>query len=298
MGPWTEKQGKIKIAYNMLEQAYNKVEAGVGRVKEHKILNIVVREAIRNIPAVGDYLLQWYDDTGGSEEDKSGQILQFLNNLQQQNEEQFNRISEDLKINFDEIIKNGIQISELISKTSTEILEQTRKVSQDTAEIKVDTAEIKVDIAAIRLDLREARKAYGETREIRNISKPSKYRGEKPFFVGRNENVDSVKEYLRIPGSRVSIVGLGGTGKSALAFKAIHESEDIFDVIVPIYFEPVIKLSEFLAKVAEALELPKEELAKLDTPILVDKLIDALGRNKDHPLIFADNYENISGDFK
>ena len=38
-----------------------------------------------------------------------------------------------------------------------------------------------------------------------------------------------------------------------------------------------------------------EELAKLDTPIIIDKLIDLLGRNKDILFIFADDYENISG---
>ena len=127
--------------------------------------------------------------------------------------------------------------------------------------------------------------------------KPSTYRGEKPFFVGRNEDIDTVKECLKVPGSRISIVGLGGTGKSALAFKAIHESEDIFDVIIPIYFESVSKLIEFLSKIGQALKLPMEELAKLDTPLVEDKLIDTLG-NKGHPLIFADNYENISGVLK
>ena len=109
MSPWTEIQGKIKDAYNKIEPAYNKVQDSVGRVKEHKVLNIVVREAIRNIPTVGSYLLEWYDNTGRSEQDKTKQILQFLDNLQQQNEEQFNRISEDLETNIKEIIESRIQ---------------------------------------------------------------------------------------------------------------------------------------------------------------------------------------------
>src|SRR5215211_8664740 len=136
MLPWAEIQGKIEKAYDKIKSAYNNVEVGIGKVKDHKVLNFAVRESIRNIPTVGSYLLEWYDNAGGSEEDKSKQILEFLDTLKQQNEVQFNRISEDLKTNHNEIIKSNIRITELISRTSTEILEQTSKISEDTTAIK------------------------------------------------------------------------------------------------------------------------------------------------------------------
>jgi len=63
------------------------------------------------------------------------------------------------------------------------------------------------------------------------------FRGEKRIFVDREEYIhNTIKENLK-PGSRVSIIGPGGSGKSQLAFKAIHqyEKEGIFDVVIPIY---------------------------------------------------------------
>jgi hypothetical protein len=58
----------------------------------------------------------------------------------------------------------------------------------------------------------------------------------------------------------VSIVGPGGSGKSQLAFKAIHryEQEGIFDVVVPIYFDVgLIAFGEFLSIIAEKLLNPR-----------------------------------------
>ena len=73
---------------------------------------------------------------------------------------------------------------------------------------------------------------------------PGLFKGEKKFFVGRHEYIDKlIKSRLIKPGSRVSIVGPGGLGKSQLAFKALHryKQEGIFDAVIPIYFDLNIK---------------------------------------------------------
>jgi len=53
--------------------------------------------------------------------------------------------------------------------------------------------------------------------------------------------------------NRVCIVGPGGSGKSQLAFKAIHqyEKEEIFDLVVPVYFSDVsyMSFSDFLSNI-------------------------------------------------
>lgn len=54
----------------------------------------------------------------------------------------------------------------------------------------------------------------------------------------------------------VSIVGEGGLGKSALAFKAIHECGDIIEVIIPFYFESVLTFNSFLLEMAKTIQLP------------------------------------------
>jgi len=71
-------------------------------------------------------------------------------------------------------------------------------------------------------------------------SKNVQFKGEKEFFVGRKVYLDKkIKNAIKAPGFSLSIVGPGGSGKSQLAFKAIHqfEKEGIFDVVIPIYFD-------------------------------------------------------------
>ena len=71
------------------------------------------------------------------------------------------------------------------------------------------------------------------------------FKGEKEFFVGRKVYLDkNIKNAIKSPRSRVSIVGPGGSGKSQLAFKAIHQyqKEGIFDAVIPIYFDSGLKL--------------------------------------------------------
>jgi hypothetical protein len=137
------------------------------------------------------------------------------------------------------------------------------------------------------------------TKSTQKLILPSSlFKGEKEFFVGREEYLnEKIKNAIKPPGSRVSIVGPGGSGKSQLAFKATHQyqSEGIFDVVIPIYFDSGLKpLSQFLSNIAENIGIPVNEFDKYAN--IEDRksiLKDALSR-KSHPLIFADNYETIS----
>jgi ABC-type microcin C transport system duplicated ATPase subunit YejF len=62
-------------------------------------------------------------------------------------------------------------------------------------------------------------------------------------FAGRQNYINQIiKDKLKVPASKVSIVGPGGSGKSQVAFKAINKytKEDIFNLVIPIYFEVVL----------------------------------------------------------
>src|SRR5215467_1913884 len=80
------------------------------------------------------------------------------------------------------------------------------------------------------------------------------FRSEKRIFLNREEYIhNKIKEHLK-PSFRVSIIGPGGSGKSQLAFKAIHEyeKEGLFDLVIPIYLDTgLITFDQFLLKMAE-----------------------------------------------
>ncbi|MGC1931967.1 MAG: TIR domain-containing protein, partial [Candidatus Nitrosopolaris sp.] len=124
------------------------------------------------------------------------------------------------------------------------------------------------------------------------------FKGEKQFFVGRQNYINQIiKDKLIIPGSKVSVVGPGGSGKSQLAFKAIHEyiKEGLFDFVIPIYFdEGLIPFDKFLLQIAETLGL-KANTFETNTNIEQRKNIvrDLLSKRK-HSLIYLDNFETVS----
>jgi hypothetical protein len=125
------------------------------------------------------------------------------------------------------------------------------------------------------------------------------FKGEKQFFVGRQEYLnEKIKSAINFPGSRVSIIGPGGSGKSQLAFKAIHqyEKERIFDLVIPIYFDlNLMPLSQFLSNMAENMGILANEFDKYDTKKRIAFLRNSLSQKR-HPLIFLDNYETISSE--
>ena len=126
----------------------------------------------------------------------------------------------------------------------------------------------------------------------------SLFKGEKEFFVGRREYLSRIiKKAIKPPASRVAIVGPGGSGKSQLAFKAIHqyEKEGIFDVVIPLYFVSGLKpLSQFLSNMADNIGIPVNEFHSIANLEDRKSIVRNVLSGKSHPLIFVDNYETVS----
>jgi tetratricopeptide (TPR) repeat protein len=132
------------------------------------------------------------------------------------------------------------------------------------------------------------------TASASTLSKPKRFRGEKVLFIGRQNTVEELREDLSKPGIRLSIVGMPGIGKSAVAFKAIHECESVFDIVIPIYVgTEKITYSDLLLKVAKGLSIPVDEFEKLTPEVKTDVLYDALEK-QNQPLIFMDNYGSVA----
>jgi hypothetical protein len=135
--------------------------------------------------------------------------------------------------------------------------------------------------------------------EYKRPPKPSVFRGESTkLFVGRKQDINTIRKYFKESNLPVSITGEGGIGKSELAYKAIHKCEDMFDLIIPVYFVSgsAMTFESFLLEIARSLNLPIEESEKKSIEERRDEIINALGQGEfKHSLIYADNYESIAG---
>jgi tetratricopeptide (TPR) repeat protein len=124
------------------------------------------------------------------------------------------------------------------------------------------------------------------------------FEDEKERFVGRDNYINiKIKEKIKQPGSRVSIIGPGGSGKTQLAYKAIRQyiNENIFDSIVPIYFSRgILSFSSFLSKMAERMKMPIADFEKESDIEKRKQIIKNLLKSKRHPLLYLDNYESVS----
>ena len=117
-----------------VESAYQEhAVSALDKVKERPLLNTAIKMSLSAIPTIGPNLRDLYDNIEGrtkTEEDKATEILDFLNKLGQQNEEQFDRIAEDLSTNRDRILnaiaQNKIELNALISRSSAEVVEKNK----------------------------------------------------------------------------------------------------------------------------------------------------------------------------
>lgn len=247
MTSWDEIKGEVKDAYDKIDSAYKEhVLSAVDKVKERPLLNSAVKTALPLIPIIGPILRNLYDNIGGgttSEEDKAKQILDFLGELEKQSKEQFDRIAKDLGTNRDVITdavnQNKIAITDLISKSSTELLRAIAKVKEDTIKIRDRVGKIQ--------EILEKQGPVGS--EPKRNAKPSTFHGESKIFVGRTQDIDTIKNYFFESNLPVSIIGEGGIGKSALAYQAMHKCDDIFDLVIPVYFGSFLTFESFLLEI-------------------------------------------------
>jgi tetratricopeptide (TPR) repeat protein len=144
--------------------------------------------------------------------------------------------------------------------------------------------------------------------------------GEKRLFVGREDYIDKkIKDLLKEPGSRVSVIGPGGSGKSQLAFKALHEyyeNDKFIDLVIPVYFSATlsytvigndastnginsISFRKFLNDIGfyliRTLTLPikEQEFDQFSINTCQHTICEALGKIK-HPILYCDNFETLS----
>ncbi|MCA9828754.1 MAG: hypothetical protein KC444_10300, partial [Nitrosopumilus sp.] len=101
------------------------------------------------------------------------------------------------------------------------------------------------DNLANLLNVRYKAKIQESPEPPKRVTRPEKFDGEHDIFVGRDDQIRDILYHMNdffVNGNKesriVTIWGMGGIGKSALAYHVMHEFEKTHNIqIIPIYFE-------------------------------------------------------------
>ena len=85
--------------------------------KEIPPANVLIKSVLQDIPFVGNALSDIYENATGALNDKSPEVLQLLDNLQNMTDTELERISNSIVANQDELIKSNQSLSRLITIT-------------------------------------------------------------------------------------------------------------------------------------------------------------------------------------
>jgi len=179
--------------------------------------------------------------------------------------------------------KNPDNLANLVGSAVNKNIQELKETSTTTKEVSTTTGTRTSALSSLLL-----------------LQKPLTFKGEKSFFVGREDYINNlIKDQIQVPSSIVCIVGPGDSGKSQLAFNAIHkyEKEGMFDMVVPVYFSAVASMSfsEFLLNIAKSF-LDTNDIQifeKMGVEQQKTVIYNFLSERKKHPLLFLDNYETV-----
>ncbi len=89
------------------------------RIRGNRILDAAAKALLREVPVVGNFLVNLYENTAGEEEGKTRQVIQILENLQKFNQQQFDELVEIIQVNGEIIKSNKESLSRLQNITGS-----------------------------------------------------------------------------------------------------------------------------------------------------------------------------------
>lgn len=90
----------------------------IDRIRKNKVLNAAAKSLLQEIPIVGNFLVNLYENSADSEETRTNQIIQILENLQKFNEHQFEDLKNVIQLNKEYLLQNKKSLSQLVTITT------------------------------------------------------------------------------------------------------------------------------------------------------------------------------------
>jgi uncharacterized protein YhaN len=141
---------------------------------------------------VGGLLVKLYENSEGKPEDRTRELLQFLKNMEQMNEEKFGEYCRKLDTNRNEILVNRSYLKQLVSETSM-ILEKLDKFDPKLDIIVETTTDTNQRVKNLESEVAELITALGITTKI----DPTKQIEITPEILRQIKSLEKEKEYWK-----------------------------------------------------------------------------------------------------
>jgi tetratricopeptide (TPR) repeat protein len=115
--------------------------------------------------------------------------------------------------------------------------------------------------------------------------------GEESLFLSRNSEISRLISLINNGINKIALVGEGGIGKTSISIRVIRQTENSFDIIIPVNVTKDMKYRDFLLKVSEFVDAPfLNDLTEADLESLLAEILGSVGK----VLVFVENYENVT----
>ena len=127
----------------------DKLKGLLNKIQSNPILDAGTKSVLNDIPFIGTFLLNLYENSADSTEEKTKQILRILSNLNKMNEKTIKQLSTKLEENQDQILENTNSLN-LIQEDTSRISVTLEKLSSNEEkrfqDIKIEFTELRLHI--------------------------------------------------------------------------------------------------------------------------------------------------------
>ena len=127
----------------------NKANDVLNRIRSNPVADAGVRSLLEEIPIVGTFLLNLYDNSSDSDQEKIEQIKKILSNFEKMNEKSIRELSEKIDENRDRILENSKSLN-ILKDDTTRIVYSLEKLATDEnkrfEDVKIEFKELRFHV--------------------------------------------------------------------------------------------------------------------------------------------------------
>jgi hypothetical protein len=135
-----------------------RIELALEKVKATPVLDSAAKTALKCVPYVGEFLLNLYDSTGGSEEERSKKILEILDRLENFHAQQFKQLTMMLSDNRETLSRDAKALDNILVMAN-ETLDYLKRIEEGQLDLRESTEQVKIILNDMNRDLQELNQA-------------------------------------------------------------------------------------------------------------------------------------------